>query len=62
MKMINKNLSAFMVGGKVLVIVFLIWISFAMVVGTVVNFAASGMPTSCGRSKVTGGDAMRQVN
>lgn len=56
----NKNTSAFMVGGKVLVIIFLVCLSFSMLVFTV--FAAIGQPASCGRSKVTGGDAMKQVN
>jgi hypothetical protein len=37
---------------KILAIVFLALISFAMVGGTVLNLAASGLPTSCERSRI----------
>jgi hypothetical protein len=49
-KVINKKL--FIVSGKILVVVFLALISFSMIVGTLLNLAASGLPTSCERSKI----------
>jgi hypothetical protein len=49
-KVITKKSSV--VIGKILVIVVLAFLSFAMILGTALNFAAIGLPTSCERSKM----------